>query len=101
MNLTAVNLTEPMLPENPLTYFEEYNNKVLLWMAPLLVFTVWVNIYTFFNIILYFVKMYNDCVEKKNKTVCKGEVKCKEGCKNCVGKIFFRDLYLVKVSRKL
>ena len=51
-------------------------------MAPLLVFTVWVNIYTFFNIILYFVKMYNDCVEKKNKTVCKGEVKCKEGCKN-------------------
>ena len=42
----------------------------------------------FFNIILYFVKMYNDCVEKKNKTVCKGEVKCKEGCENCVGKIF-------------
>ena len=34
--------------------------------------------------------MYNDCVEKKNKTVCKGEVKCKckEGCENCVGKIF-------------
>ena len=82
------NLTEPILPENPLTYFEEYNNKVLLWMAPLLVFTVWVNIYTFFNIILYFVKMYNDCVEKKNKTVCKGEVKCKEGCENFVGKIF-------------
>ena len=100
LNLTAVNLTEPILPENPLTYFEEYNNKVLLWMAPLLVFTVWVNIYTFFNIILYFVKMYNDCVEKKNKTVCKGEVKCKEGCENCVGKIFL-DLYLVKVSSKL
>ena len=88
LNLTAVNLTEPILPENPLTYFEEYNNKVLLWMAPLLVFTVWVNIYTFFNIILYFVKMYNDCVKKKNKTVCKGEVKCKDGCENCVGKIF-------------
>ena len=45
-------------------------------------------IYTFFNIILYFVKMYNYCVKKKNKTVCEGEVKCKEGCENCVGKIF-------------
>ena len=88
LNLTAVNLTEPILPENTLTYFEEYDNKVLLWMAPLLVFAVWVNIYTFFNIILYFVKMYNYCVKKKNKTVCKGEVKCKEGCENCVGKIF-------------
>ena len=32
--------------------------------------------------------MYNDCVEKKNKTVCKEEVKCKEGYENCVGKIF-------------
>ena len=41
LNLTAVNLTEPILPENTLTYFEEYNNKVLLWMAPLLVFAVW------------------------------------------------------------
>ena len=47
LNLTDVNLTEPILPENTLTYFEEYNNKVLLWMAPLLVFAVWVNIYTF------------------------------------------------------
>ena len=81
LNLTAVNLTEPILPENPLTYFEEYNNKVLLWMAPLLVFTVWVNIYTFFNIILYFVKMYNDCVKKKNKTVCKGEFNVKKDVK--------------------
>ena len=32
--------------------------------------------------------MYKDCVKKKNKTVCKGEVKCKEGCENCEGKIF-------------
>ena len=32
--------------------------------------------------------MYNYCVKKKNKTVCEGEVKCKEGCENCVGKIF-------------
>ena len=72
LNLTTVNLTEPILPENPLTYFEEYNNKVLLWMALLLVFTVWVNIYTFFNIILYFVKMYNDCVEKKKNSPVTG-----------------------------
>ena len=81
LNLTAVNLTEPILPENTLTYFEEYNNKVLLWMAPLLVFAVWVNIYTFFNIILYFVKMYNYCVKKKNKTVCEGEVNVKKDVK--------------------
>ena len=88
-NLTDVkNDTQPKLPENPLIYFEEYNNKLLLWMSPLLVLTVWVNIYIFFNIILFLAKMYNDCVDKKNKTVCAGEFKCKKGCENCVGKIF-------------
>ena len=88
-NLTDVkNDTQPKLPENPLIYFEENNNKLLLWMSPLLVLTVWVNIYIFFNIILFFAKMYNDCVDKKNKTVCAGEFKCKKGCENCVGKIF-------------
>ena len=40
------------------------------------------------NIMLYFAKLYNDCVDKKNKTVCAGEFKCKKGCENCVGKIF-------------
>ena len=88
-NLTDVkNDTQPKLPENPLIYFEEYNNKLLLWMSPLLLLTVWVNIYIFFNIILFLAKMYNDCVDKKNKTVCAGEFKCKKGCENCVGKIF-------------
>ena len=84
------NLTEPKLPENPLIYFEEYNNKLLLWMSPLLLLTIWVNIYIFFNIILFFAKMYNECMEKKNKTVCTGEFKCKKGCENCVGKIFLQ-----------
>ena len=88
-NLTDVNNnTEPKLPENPLIYFEEYNNKLLLWMSPLLLLTVWVNIYFVFNIVLYFAKIYNDCTNKKNKTVCAGEFKCKKGCENCVGKIF-------------
>ena len=32
--------------------------------------------------------MYNDCVDKKYKTLCAEECKCKKGCKNCVGKIF-------------
>ena len=44
--------------------------------------------YILFNIILFFAKMYNDCVDKKNKTVCAGECKCKKGCENSVGKIF-------------
>ena len=88
-NLTGViNDTQPKQPENPLIYFEEYNNKLLLWMSPLLLVTVWVNIFILFNIILFFAKMYNDCVDKKNKTVCGGECKCKKGCENCVGKIF-------------
>ena len=88
-NLTGViNDTQPKLPENPLIYFEEYNNKLLLWMSPLLLLTVWVNIYILFNIILFFAQMYNDCVDKKNKTVCAGECKFKKGCENCVGKIF-------------
>ena len=82
------NDTQPKLPENPLIYFEEYNNKLLLWMSPLLLLTIWVNIYVFFNIILFFIKMYNDCLDKKNKTICAGEFKCKKGCENCVGKIF-------------
>ena len=59
-------------------------------MSPLLLLTIWVNIYIFFNIILFFAKMYNECMEKKNKTVCTGELKCKKGCENCVGKIFLQ-----------
>ena len=37
--------------------------------------------------------MYNDCVDKKNKTVCAGECKCKnfELCRENI----FRNLYLV------
>ena len=42
----------------------------------------------------FFAKMYNDCVDKKNKTVCAGECKCKKGCENCRENIF-RNLYLV------
>ena len=30
---------------------------------------------------------------------CAGEFKCKKGCENCVGKIVFRNLYLVKLCR--
>ena len=87
-NLTANNYTDPILPDNPLTYFEEYNYKLLLWMIPLVVLTIWVNIYILFNVILYFTKLYNNCVDEKNKTVCAGEFKCKKGCENCVGNIF-------------
>ena len=87
-NLTLGNNTEPKIPDIPLVYFEEYKNKLLLWMSPLLLLTIWLNIYILFNTILFFSKMYNDCVNKKNKTVCAGEIKCKEGCENCVGKIF-------------
>ena len=53
-NLTADNYTEPMLPENPLTYFVEYNYKLLLWMTPLLVLTIWVNIYILFKYYVVF-----------------------------------------------
>ena len=48
-NLTAGNYTEPILPGNPLTYLEEYNYKLLLWMTPLLVSTIWVNMYILFR----------------------------------------------------
>ena len=84
------NFTEPELPENPLIYFKEYNNKLLLWISPLLVLTIWVNIYLLFNIIIFFVKMYNNCVEKRNKSICTGKLKCKKGCR----KYILRDLYL-------
>ena len=83
-----INVTEPKLPQNPLIYIDEYNKKLLLWMSPLLLITVWVNIYIFFNIILFLGKMYNDCVAKKDRTVCAEEFKCKKNCENCVGKIF-------------
>ena len=82
------NYTEAKIPENPLIYFEDYNKKLLLWMSPLLLLTVWVNMYIVFNVCLFFVKIYNDCRNNKNKTVCAGEFKCKKGCENCVGKIF-------------
>lgn len=87
-NSTGYNFTEPILPEIPLIFYEEYSNKYILWMSPLLILTIWVNIYILFNVILYFAKMYNDCVEKKHATVCTGEFKCKKGCENCVGNIF-------------
>ena len=53
-------------------------------------FTNYMGKYIFFNIVLFFAKMYNECMEKKNKTVCTGEFKCKKGCENCVGKIFLQ-----------
>ena len=90
-NLTSENnYTEGELPENPITYFEEYNSKLLIWMSPLLFLTVWVNMYIIFNIFLFFAKVYNDCTQKKNKTICEGEFKCKKGCENCAGKIFLQ-----------
>ena len=82
------NYTEPTLPEFPLVYFEDYYKKILLWMSPLLLLTVWVNMYIVFNSCLFFAKLYNNCRNNKNKTVCAGEFKCKKGCDNCVGKIF-------------
>ena len=82
------NYSTPILPEYPLIYGEGYSNKLLLWMSPLIVITLWVNIYIFYNVISFFVKMYSNCVEKDNKSVCTGEVKCKKGCENCVGTIF-------------
>ena len=84
----TVNYTEPKLPENPVSFFKEYNSNLILWMSPILILSVWVNIYVFFNIILFFSKMYKDCVEKRSKTICTGEFKCKKGCENCVGNIF-------------
>ena len=86
-NNSTENFTEPKLPDNPLIHLEEYNNKFLLWMSPLLILTIWVNVYILFNIILFFAKMYNNCVKKKNKTVCTGEFKCKKVCENCVGNV--------------
>ena len=91
--LNVTNVTEVKLPENPLTYLEENNSKLLLWMSPLFLITVWVNIYILFYIFLFFAKMYYKCVDKKEKTVCTGEFKCKKGCDNCVGKIFL-DTYI-------
>ena len=91
-NLThdIVNYSKPKLPENPIIYLEEYNNQLLMWMSPLLILTVWVNIYILFNIFLFFAKLYTDCTHKKNKTVCEGEFKCRKGCENCAGKIFLQ-----------
>ena len=81
-NLTDVkNDTQPKLPENPLIYFEEYNNKLLLWMSPLLLLTVWVNIYIFFNIILFLAKMYNDCVDKRIKLYVQENLNVRKGVK--------------------
>ena len=82
------NYTTPNLPEYPLIYYDDHKNKLLLWISPLIVLTVWVNIYIFFNAILFLVKMYTNCVEEKNKSICTGEFKCKKGCENCVGNIF-------------
>ena len=47
------NYTEPTLPEFPLVYFEDYYKKILLWMSPLLLLTVWVNMYIVFNSCLF------------------------------------------------
>ena len=82
------NDTIPNVPEIPLTYYEENYKKLLLWMSPLLLVTVWVNIYILFYVILFLVKMYYKCVDKKDKTVCAGELNCKKSCEQCTGKIF-------------
>ena len=81
-NLTDVNNnTEPKLPENPLIYFEEYNNKLLMWMSPLLLLTVWVNIYIVFNIVLYFAKDIMIAQIKRIKLYVQGNLNVKKGVK--------------------
>ena len=92
-NLTQENYTEPKVPDNPIRYLEEYNRSVgrlVMLMSPLLLLTVWVNIYLVLKIILYFSRIYYKCVEKKDSTVCSGEFKCKERCENCTGEIFLK-----------
>ncbi|MCG8622679.1 MAG: hypothetical protein MJE68_11885 [Proteobacteria bacterium] len=88
------NYTEPRLPENPIRYNEEEKHRIetlMLMMAPLWVMSAWFVIYIliiFFNYTCDAVKTV--CIERYKKTTCSGEFKCKKGCENCAGRIFYR-----------
>ena len=92
-NITQVSYSNYSLPDNPIRYFEEYNNslgRLIMLLSPLLVLTVWVNVYIVFKLILYLTKLYYTCVNRKNSATCAGEIKCKKGCENCVGNIYLK-----------
>ena len=97
-NLTGgillVNYTEPKLPENPIRYSREEKTRIetlMLMMAPLWVMSAWFIIYVLIIIFNYTCDaVKNICIKRYKKTTCSGEFKCKKGCENCAGRIFYR-----------
>ena len=97
-NLTGsvllTNYTEPRLPENPIRYSRESDDRIktlMLMMAPLWVMSAWFVIYIliiFFNYTCDAVKKIY--IKRNKKTTCSGEFKCKKGCENCAGRLFYR-----------
>ena len=88
------NYSKPVLPDNPIRYVEEHNDRIvtlMLMMTPLCIMSSLLSIY---GLIILFCKMsdivYNICSKKKQKTVCAGEFECKKGCENCAGRIFLK-----------
>ena len=88
------NYTEPRLPENLIRYSEEDKHQIetlLLIMAPLWVMCAWFVICILIIIFNYLSDVVKEiCVKKYKKTTCSGEFKCKQGCENCAGRIFYR-----------
>ena len=81
-NLTYENnYTEAKIPENPLIYFEDYNKKLLLWMSPLLLLTVWVNMYIVFNVCLFLLKYIMIVEIIRIKLYVQGNLNVRKGVK--------------------
>ena len=75
------NYSQPLLPENPIRYVVDnvHFNRLMLMLIPFYVLSIWLTIYGV-NVILckLFNVVYNLCVEKKEKTVCQGNLNVKK-----------------------
>ena len=82
--LIGNNYSQPLLPENPIRYVVDNLDftRLMLMLIPFWVLSIWLTIYGV-NVILckLFTIISNLCVEKKDKTVCSGELNVKKGVK--------------------
>ena len=86
------NYSEPVLPDHPIRYVEEYNIRIatlMLMMTPLWVLSCWLTIY---GLIIFFCKLsnivYKTCVEKSRKLYVKENLNVKKVVKTVLEEYF-------------
>ena len=86
------NYSKPVLPDNPIRYVEEHNDRIvtlMLMMTPLCIMSSLLSIY---GLIILFCKMsdivYNICSKKTRELYVQGNLNVKKVVKTVLGEYF-------------